>query len=303
MKVYARILTLSTPLSQAGYILILLICTVLYHPPFLQAQTENKELNIRIFDLNNRPAHSTIDLLKPLLSDQGVITADDRLNRLIVRDRKDVLDQIARMLKELDRPAPLVKISVKFFTTSSDARSTVGVGVYRSPRSGVSTHQVPYNLHVSAVTSNVTGQGDTTQTLMVMSGESGTLIIGRELTSVQPYWTFSQQLGLLPPGITFSKVTTGLKVRPQVMGDNIRLTVYPWISYQAPAGQKGELTFNRSAGTVTIRSGDTITLGSSNLHTKLQRQAFGLILGGSTDVSQEVALFTVTAQIIKYPPP
>ena len=70
-----------------------------------------------------------------LVTDRGSITAEDRTNVLIVKDIRKAVDEIAAMVKRLDKATPQVLISARIVQADSDFTKGLGVqwgGSYRN---------------------------------------------------------------------------------------------------------------------------------------------------------------------------
>ena len=193
---------------------------------------------------------------------------------------------------QIDQPAPQVRITVNFQGGSPSSGYNLGAGVNRRGAGG------------TAGAWNTDSSVSASQNLLVMSGEKGRIEVGRDLVSVAPYWNYANGLGLLAPGLLFQTVSTGFAVEPVVVGDNIRIKVVPYISYQSPNGP-GQLEFAESASTVNVRSGDTVTLSSGGTNRSgstagARGNAFGLVLGEQGGTSSQSMGITLTARISEY---
>lgn len=247
------------------------------------------ELEIRLFTLNNRMPSATVEAVRPFLSAQGTVVPDDRSNLLIVKDYPQNLAQIARLLERLDQPAPLVRIQVDFSGAEALSGGAYGVQWISGPN--------PTRIGVVAGQVSASAGARARQSLLVMSGEEGRIEVGRDIVSVQPYWSLCQHHGLLPPGVVFQRVSTGFLVSPTVAGETIRLSIVPWISYESAQGP-GQVRFDQAATSLTLRSGDSVVIASGQGSAERQTDSFGLILGsaGAGTSSQTSIVLSATVQ-------
>jgi type II secretory pathway component GspD/PulD (secretin) len=65
--------------------------------------------------------------LRGFLSKEGSITETQRGNCLIVRDRKENVERITHLLRELDRPVPQVHIEAQIVSISQEAKRQLGI--------------------------------------------------------------------------------------------------------------------------------------------------------------------------------
>jgi len=245
-----------------------------------------QELEIRIFQVFNRPAEATVEPVLMVLSPAGTVVPDPRTQTLIVRDHPEALQRVGELLQHLDVPAPLIRLAIGF--SGSAGQSGQGAGVAWDPardrmlagaearRGGVLT----------------TGR----QELLVMSGEEARLVLARDLVEVRPYWTLARDRGLIPPGVVFRQVSTGFVVRPRAVGDQITVEVIPWFSYLGPDGP-GDVRFTEAATTLRVPDGQTVELAGASFQAEATRQVFGLIMGGGSGSSWESANLTLSARV------
>ena len=244
-------------------------------------------LQLRFFQLNYRPALATVELVKTVLSPRGSVLPETRLNKLVVKDTREALARVEKLLEQSDLPSPIVRIDLACNSQLPTSGHQIGVGV--NPRG-----RVVGSLQTSQGTSNATSN----QYLMVMSGEKGHISIGEQIPYVQPYWNYVNGLGLLPPGVVFQTVSTGFAVEPTVMGENIKLRIIPFISYLSPNGP-GQIEIIDAASVVMLRRGETITLTSSQSGSQIQQQAFGLILGSSGQSRSQSVDIQLSADVME----
>lgn len=248
-----------------------------------------QDLAVRVFQLNNRPALATVEPVRLVLSPAGQVVPDERTETLIVKDTPEALARVETLLSQIDVPAPQVRVTVAF--QGAAANSGLQGGAAWNPNNG--------QIYVGGGAYDNSASTRGSQNLLVMSGEEARIVVGRDLVQVQPYWTWANQYGLLPPGVVIRQVTTGFVVQPRVGGnDAITLTLTPWFSYDGPNGA-GDVRFTEASTSVQLRDGDTINLGASSASGASSQGVFGLILGGGTGSSSESGSMTVSAKIQK----
>jgi hypothetical protein len=245
-----------------------------------------QDLEVRVFQLLNRPAEATVEPVRMVLSPAGTVMPDPRTQTLIVRDHSEALQRVGELLQRLDVPAPLIRLTIGF--DSSAGRSGQGAGVAWDPARDRWT--VGGGIRQTGVQTG--GQ----QNLLVMSGEEARLIVARDLVEIRPFWTLAREQGLIPPGLVIRQVSTGFMVRPRAVGKQINVEVVPWFSYLGPDGP-GDVRFTEAATTLRITEGQTVDLAGSSFQTEASRRAFGLVMGGGGDGSWESARLTLSARI------
>ena len=245
---------------------------------------------VKVFTLANRPASATIDMVKTVLLPGDTVIADERLQRLVIKADPQRLEEVRKLLEQIDVPAPQVWITVN--QMGSNPSSGSGAGVVFGPH-GARAGGGAYSNTQDVATS---------QQLLVMSGESGMLTVGEDLPVVQPFWTWVNGLGMVPPGVTFQRVSTGFAVEPTVIGKKVRLRLTPWMSYLGAQGPQ-RVMFSQSATQVTLNDGETMTVSGGSVSQSTQSQAFGWILGGAQTQASQTSGLIVTVLIKDEPPP
>jgi hypothetical protein len=80
--------------------------------PELAAAEEDDPIQARSYPVRFRPLADTAELVSSILSEDGEITMQMRLKRLVVKDHVSVLDQIPSLLESFDLPPRSVEVSI-----------------------------------------------------------------------------------------------------------------------------------------------------------------------------------------------
>jgi type II secretory pathway component GspD/PulD (secretin) len=241
------------------------------------------EPQVKVFTLSNRTAASTVEMVRSVLLPGDTVIPEERLQRLVIKADPARLEAVQKLLEQIDVPSPQVWITID--QTGSNPSSSSAGGVVFGPGGGV-VAQSNSNSHNVA----------SSQQLLVMSGESGSLTVGEDLPVVQPFWTWVNGLGLVPPGVTFQRVSTGFAVEPTVIGKKVRLRLTPWMSYLGAGGPQ-RILFSQSSTQVTLNDGETMMVSGGSTSQSSQSQAFGWILGGAQSQASQSSGLVVTVAI------
>jgi hypothetical protein len=108
-----------------------ILCTLLVLTPMLAwAQPQ-----IKIFSLSNRPVAATLDIVRSLLKPGEQVWPDERLQRLIVKADPTTLDEVQKLLEQIDVAAPQVWLTIS--QSGSRPYSAGGAGIGLTPRGRV----------------------------------------------------------------------------------------------------------------------------------------------------------------------
>ena len=269
------------PLLLCWTILLTLACAAL-----------GQEAETRIFQLSNRLAEATVEMVRPVLSPTGTVMAETRLQKLIVRDTPAKLAEVEKLLAEIDLPAPQVRIFVAMSGVSPSQGHSVGVAVQGNVNRPV--------VDLTAQSRNGISSVDSSQNLVVMSGERGIITMARDLVTIDPYFQFAARQGLLAPNLIVQSVSTGFAVEPVVVGDVVRLTITPWLGFVGPDG-RADVMVDEASTTVALKNGQETTIASGSSRQEYHGTAYGLIFGSAGGSVERGASVTVRPEIFDYP--
>jgi hypothetical protein len=89
----------------------------------LPACGEEGKISARSYEVRHRPLADAVDLVSEVLSEEGQVSIQPRLNRLVVQDTEPVLDRVADLLESFDLPPRTVEVTVSLLM-GSDTRKT-----------------------------------------------------------------------------------------------------------------------------------------------------------------------------------
>jgi type IV pilus assembly protein PilQ len=92
-----------------------------------KARTNSTELKTETFSLNYAKIMDITRLLKGLKSERGVIDFDDRTNKVIVKDIPQALDDMRKLLQQLDVPEKQVMIEARIVEATSTFSQSIGI--------------------------------------------------------------------------------------------------------------------------------------------------------------------------------
>lgn len=103
-----------------------------------KAALKGEPLETEIFEVNYSDVAGIVTQFKALQTDRGVITSDARTNKVIVKDVRPALNDMAKLLKNLDVPEKQVMIEARIVEASADFTRSLGIswGLSTSPAAG-----------------------------------------------------------------------------------------------------------------------------------------------------------------------
>jgi type IV pilus assembly protein PilQ len=91
------------------------------------SEARDNDMETRVFPLGNASSQDILPIVEKVKSEKARISVDGRMNALVVRDLSLNIDQMARLLKNLDVKIPQVLIEAKIVEVSSNYARELGV--------------------------------------------------------------------------------------------------------------------------------------------------------------------------------
>ena len=133
-----------------------------------KALTKAIELKAEIFNINYADIASIVTQLSNLKTDRGTIAQDARTNKIIVKDIPQVLDDMRKLIVQLDVPEKQVMIESRIVEATSSFTRSLGVNWGVHYRDGSASF-----LGINQLDTSFGGQASTAAPLSGLSGQSG----------------------------------------------------------------------------------------------------------------------------------
>jgi len=252
----------------------------------LAARLGFAEQTLVVYPLGQTEASVAAEVIRPLLSTNDQIIVDARAARLLVRAEGATQAQIAQIMKTLAVPVQNVRIDVEFDDQAQTRESGFGVsgrGQVNWPLSGGSPSGGAV-VTVKGVNRTETQSHETVQSLLVASGREASLRVGESVPNIDWFMEYGRYHGVLKGQVTWQDVGSFLVVQPTVIGSgpDIRIRIIPELSGTVE-GQPHRIRFASAATEVTVRAGETVSIGGLQQDdTFYSRFLFGYEKGGGT---------------------
>ncbi|MFH1452596.1 MAG: secretin N-terminal domain-containing protein [Armatimonadota bacterium] len=215
-------------------------------------------LPYKIFKLKYIKAKEVVPIIKMFMSKDGRIVPDERLNSIIVADHEKNLIKIQEYLDKNDTALPNVMVNAKI--VSEEELSRTGILI---------NWQLTNNYWRAAFLGpgNYNFENSLEATLLVMSRHEGKITIGRDVPYPHWFYVYTQNQGYIPATtVKFYNVDSGIVVTPRVIEgtDEVELTVFPFISYQADNNIPGVVKYGEIQTVIKVKNGQSVVLGGSN---------------------------------------
>lgn len=257
-----------------------------YNPVF------SEELQTKIFKIKHSSGRSLYSVVENIKSNEGKVSFDPNTNTLIVVDKLVYIEQIAKIIEELDMPQRQVEIEATVAEVGAEFIKSAGVkaGQIIIPKAEFSTI---VNLLNTKKDSRITSKS----TIKTLSNHPARIALTEDKVIGEERVIFSSGTTITTP--LRKAVGSVLEVLPTVNNDNtITLAIRPHLSTVS-----GDLLmpFERSLATeVIINNNDTIVIAGADAQTEEKeiQNIFGIPLSMTgTQESKKTVIF-LTARII-----
>lgn len=198
---------------------------------------------MRIFELQHRPASDLAETVRPLLSEQAKLAV--HRNTLVVRGTTEELAEVASLVAAFDKPLAMLRISVEqgyqsqaagrgLSASGSVSSGPVTVGVFnRGGRDNASIHTGRGDLDV-VVRGSVAGRNQSrraSQFISVLDGSPATISVGRAVPFTSQLRYFSRRHPRYLESVSYQRVDTGFHVTPYLLGDAVDAEIQPYMAF------------------------------------------------------------------------
>lgn len=214
---------------------------------------------VKVIELRHRPASELAVVVEPLLGEQGSVSAYG--SKLILKGQAKELDEIEKVVRQLDVDRRTLRLAVRQSASElvSGQEGTLGGRLQTASEAGIELS----GRHQRTLS---TGSDNSDQFLLVLEGEEGYITVGREVPFTSELAVAAGRHLALAQRTEFRQVSTGFRVRPQLLGETVRLELTPHMS--SPDGQAngGDLTFRSLTSTVMVPLGQWFNLAGHLEH-------------------------------------
>lgn len=235
---------------------------------------------VKVVELRHRPATEMAATLEPLLGRESSVSAYG--GKLILKGSARELAEMERLVRQLDIQRSTLRLSVRQNASnlSKGQQEALGGGIQTGP--GGATE-------LAARFERTLGTGSQTsdQFLLVLDGDEGYIAVGREVHYTSELAVLAGRHLAVAQRTEFRHVSTGFRVRPQLLAETVQLELTPHMASLDRQEQGGELTFSTLTTTVVIPLGQWFNLaGHLQSRDEISRAILARSLGSGQTENQ-----------------
>jgi type II secretory pathway component GspD/PulD (secretin) len=240
----------------------LIVLTILL--PFLCSLASPCLAEVAVIKIQFRDASELLPVVEALLSPEGKASVDTRTNSIIIKDRKESLDEIRALLARSDKPAEQIRIRFRFQKEDLARERDISVSGKVSGKSGsvVIGDRSRDGVRVHIGNRRVNQRRDSEFFITVLSGGSAYIRVGKEIPYTERWVYLCRRYAHFAETVNFRSIETGMEVRPVVTGDHVHMEMVPRISYEE-AGKRGIIHFTEASTKLSVPKGQWVTVGGN----------------------------------------
>ena len=185
------------------------------------------EYPVELIKLKNRDASELIPVLKPLLSNGGVITGIDK--QLIIKSSKGNLDEIRNLIDQLDHPPRSLTIYVRQATTKNRThyknQTNINTLVGRNTRLIVGHQGTENSIGYQVKRAQTKGKQDATHKILTLEGRPAFVNTGQLIPVQESSATLSGPILYQQSTTRYKEATTGFYAIPRLNGEIVTIEI------------------------------------------------------------------------------
>lgn len=219
---------------------------------------------VAVIRIKYRGAEELASIVQGLLSPDGHLSVDTRVNSLVIVDNPTAIQRVHDYLNRFDVPIEQLRIRVRFYEKQSAARRSASVEGsvsgkdWRITAGKQNKDGVEVNLENRKRDQNSVSE----YFVMTSSGSPAYIATGKEIPYRQ---TWGYRLGRhrkKSGPVTYKQIETGFEVTPRVVGDQVNLQIVPRITHDNTTD--GVIRFHGAQTHLMVPLGQWVEIGGSD---------------------------------------
>ena len=220
---------------------------------------------VEVVTLRYRSPGEVMQIVRPMLSHDGKISADERSYTLIIVDSEEAIARIMQSLAVIDRPVRQATVRVRFQESGQqEQRSVSGGGRVSGEYGSVSAGRGPRTrdgVDVRAQDRSVTRDGSSEYFINALSGSWAYIRVGQDIPYTTRWSDLCRRYGRT---VVFQRIETGFDVKPVIRENMADVEIVPRISEMGSDGRPGGVQFAEASTQVQVPLGQWVTIGGSD---------------------------------------
>ena len=252
---------------------------------------------VAVIRIRYRGAQELAPIVQSLLSPEGHLSVDTRVNALVIVDNPAAIRRVHDYLNQFDVPIERLRIRVRFYEKQTDHQRSAAVdgsvsgGDWRITTGRQNTDGVEVDLENRKRDQNSVSEYFVTTS----SGSPAYIASGKEIPYRQTWgYRLGRQRKKTGP-VTYKQIETGFEVTPRIVGDQVNLQIIPRVAHDNTTD--GVIRFYGAQTRLVVPLGQWVEIGGS---ADQQNEIVSEIL--SRRRGDEIISFTMALMVEKISP-
>ena len=219
--------------------------------------------DVAVIRIKYRGAEELAPIVQSLLSPDGHLSVDTRVNSLVIVDNPAAIRRVHDYLNRFDVPIERLRIRVRFYEKQTDDQRSASVDGSASGQDWRITtgRQNKDGVEVNLENRKRDQNSVSEYFVMTSSGTPAYIATGKEIPYRQ---TWGYRLGRhrkKTGPVTYKRIETGFEVTPRIVGDQVNLKIVPRVAQDNTAD--GVIRFHGAQTHLVVPLGQWVEIGGS----------------------------------------
>ena len=218
---------------------------------------------VAVIRIKYREAQELAPIVQSLLSPDGHLSVDTRVNSLVIVDNPIAIRRVYDYLNRFDVPIERLRIRVRFYEKITDDQRSASVGGsasgngWRIATDGRNKDGIEVNLENQKRDQNSISE----YFVITNSGSPAYIATGKEIPYRQS-WGYRLGRHRKQSGpVVYKQIETGFEVTPRIVGDQVNLQIIPRITHDNTPD--GVIRFHGAQTHLRVALGQWVEIGGS----------------------------------------
>ena len=216
---------------------------------------------VAVIRIKYRGAEEMAPIVQSLLSPDGHLSVDTRVNSLVIVDSPAAIQRVHDYLNRFDVPIERLRIRVRFYEKQTDDQRAASIDGsvsgkdWRIATGGQNKDGVEVNLENRKRDQNSVSE----YFVMTSSGSPAYIATGKEIPYRQT-WAYRLGRHRKKTGpVTYKHIETGFDVTPRIVGDQVNLKIIPRVTHDNTTD--GVIRFHGAQTNLMVPLGQWVEIG------------------------------------------
>lgn len=242
-----------------------ILSSLLYLTAFILSNVSHAD-EVAVIRIKYRGAEELAPIVDGLLSPDGHVSVDTRVNSLVIVDNPAAIQRVRDYLNRFDVPIEQVRIRVRFYERRADAERSASVDGRVSGKdwSIATDRQIKDGVEVNLENRRHDQRSVSEYFVTTSCGSPAYISTGKDIPYQQAWGYRLGRHRKMSGPVTYKQMETGFEVTPRIIGDHVNLKIVPRIMYDDT--EDGVIRLHGAQTNITVPLGQWVEVGGADSH-------------------------------------